>query len=100
MAESLDGAVVKTLRHATRIAEANRDLVNRLLAFVREGRRQPRQQRLNLIGRQADLLAAPFMRRSRVRRTPFAVDDYDGDLPLALCQRVFARLEVASERRC
>src|SRR5712672_2753542 len=39
------------------------------------------------------------MRAGRVGRMPFAVDDADGDLALALGKRVMAGMEMGAERR-
>src|SRR5580700_6345686 len=98
MAERLDRAVVETLRYPARIAETNRHLVHDLLAFVRERGRQTGQHRLDLFGGQPDFLASPLMRVGRVGRMPFAVDDDDGDLALALEERVAAAVEIGPER--
>jgi hypothetical protein len=47
---------------------------------------------------QSNLLAPPLMRVGRVGRMPFAVDDDDGDLALALGERVAAGVEMGPER--
>src|SRR5437773_2081560 len=39
------------------------------------------------------------MRGGRVRRMPLAVDDDDGDLALALAERIAAGVEMRAERR-
>src|SRR5882757_8180903 len=87
---ALTARVVETLRYPARIAETNRHLVDDLLALIRERGRQAGQHRLDLFGGQSDFLAPPFMRIGRVGGMPFAVDDDDGDLALALGERVAA----------
>src|SRR6266481_3469790 len=95
---ALTARVVETLRYPARIAETNRHLVDDLLALIRERGRQAGQHRLDLFGGQSDFLAPPFMRIGRVGRMPFAVDDDDGDLALALEERVPTRVEMRAER--
>src|SRR5216684_2528601 len=99
MAEGFDRAVIEPLRHPARIGEARRHLVDDLLAFVGERGRQAREYRLDLVVRQPGRLAGPFVRIGRVGRMPFAVDDADGDLALALAlaKRV-AGAEMRPER--
>src|SRR5690349_1225089 len=79
---------VTTFGHPARIAETNRHLVDDLLALVRERGRQARQHRLNFFGGQSNFLAPPLMRVGWVGRMPFAVDDDNRDLALALGERV------------
>ena len=97
MAERFDRAVVKPLRDPTRVRQTNRHLIDDLLALVGERGRQAAQHRLDLVGRQPHFLAAPLMRRGRVGRTPFAVDDDDGDF--ALAERIVAGVKMAAVRR-
>src|SRR6266566_8299262 len=98
MAERFDRAVVETLRDPARGAQRHRDLVDHLLAGVAERRREAADQRLDLVGRQSDFLAAPLMRVGWVGGMPFAVDDADGDLALALRERVPAGVKMRAER--
>src|SRR6516164_2822422 len=97
MAESLDRTVEEALGDPARIGKARRHLVDDLLALVVERCRQAGEQRLDLIGRQPRRLAGALMRVSRVGRMPFAVDDDDGDLALALAQGI-AGAEIGTER--
>src|SRR5579862_7560826 len=99
MPQCLHRAVVQSPRGPARIRQANRHLVDELLALVGERRREAREHRLDLVGREADLLAAPLMRGGGVGRMPFAVDDDDGDLALALGQRISAGVEMRAQRR-
>src|SRR3984893_17420704 len=100
MAERLDRAVVKALRDPARVSQRHRDLVDDLLAGVAERRRQAANQGLDFVRRQPDFLAAPFMRIGWIGRMPFAVDDADGDLALALRERVPAGVKMRAEQSC
>src|ERR1044071_2673048 len=97
MAERLDRAVVKSPRYPARLGQAFRHLVDHLLALIVERRGQPRQQRLDLVGRQPGRLGGALMRVGWVDRMPFAVDDDDRDLALALGERI-AGAEIGAER--
>ena len=97
MAECGDRAVEEALGDPARIGEAGRHLVNDLLALVIERGRQTGQQCLDLVDRQPGRLAGTLMRIGWVGRMPFAVDDHDGDLALALAQRI-AGAEIGAER--
>src|SRR5712671_5583568 len=99
MSERLDRAVIEALRDPTRIRQADRHFVHDLLTLVRERCRQAGEHRLDLLGRQSDFLAAPFMRSGRVGGMPFAIDDDDRDLALALAERIAAGVEMGAERR-
>src|SRR6202040_1340603 len=52
----------------------------------------------NFFGGQSNFLAPPLMRVGWVGRMPFAVDDDNRDLALALGERVAAGVEVGTER--
>src|SRR6266851_6480397 len=97
MAERLDRAVVEPFRDPARIGKTSRHLVNHLLALVVERGRQARQQRLDLVGREPRRLPGALVRVGRVDRMPLAVDDDDGDLALALAQRITGA-EIGTER--
>src|SRR5882724_7947712 len=71
MAECGDRAVVEPLRDPPRFRQALGHLVDDLLALVVERGRQPRQQRLDLVGRQPRRLAGALVGIGRVDRMPF-----------------------------
>jgi len=96
-AEGFDRAVIEPLRHPACIGKARRHLVDDLLTFVGERGRQAREDRLDLVVRQPGRLASPFVRIGRVGRVPFAGDDADSNLALALGERV-AGAEMRPER--
>ena len=88
---------MEPLRDPARLRQALGHLVDDLLALVVEGGRQARQHRLDLGGRQTRRLPRALVRIGRVDRMPLAVDDDDGDLALALAQRI-ASAEIGTQR--
>src|SRR5262249_60707350 len=78
--------------------QTRRHLVDDLLALVIKRGRQPGEQRLDLVGGKPGGLTGALMRIGRVGRVPLAVDDDDGDLALALAERIAAGVEMPAER--
>src|SRR6202171_681097 len=97
MAEGLGRAVEEAFGDPARIGKTRRHLIDDLLALVVERCRQARQQCFDLVGRQPRGLAGALMRIRWVSRMPFAVDYNDGDLALAVAQRI-AGAEISSAR--
>src|SRR5262245_17312006 len=97
MSERLDRAVMESARYPAPVRQHRRHLVDDLLAFVVERGRHAAQDRLDLGGRQPDFLGVPLMRGRRIGRMPVAGDDADGNLALALAERVAALLEMRAE---
>ena len=98
MAEGRDRAVEEASGNPARIGQDGGHLVDDLLTLVCKGGLQTGEDGLDLVRRQADLLAAPLVRVGGVGRMPVAVDDADGDLALAFGEGVLARVEVGAER--
>src|SRR5579883_2703053 len=98
MAQRLDRALIQAARHPPPVGQRDRHLVDDLLALVVELGRQAAQDGVHLLGRQADLLADPLVRRGRIGRALVAGDDAHRDLALAFAERVLAGLEMRAER--
>src|SRR5262245_60660707 len=83
MIQRLERALVEAARHPAAVGQRDCHLVDDLFALVVEMRRQAAQDRFDLVGAEADLLADPLVRRGRIARAPVAGDDAHRDLTLA-----------------
>src|SRR6478672_8740416 len=99
MTEDLDRAVVEARGNVAASGKGGGQLIDRLLLLIFQTCGLAAEQGVHDLGRDGQLDRDAVMGVYRKLRVPFAENDADGDLPLALGERVIRWMKMVRQRR-
>src|ERR1700722_17542824 len=99
MTEDLDRAVVEAPGNIPTRGWGRGQLIDRLPPLILQTCGLAAEQGVHDLGRDGQLDRDPVVRVNRKLRVPLAENDADGDLPLALGERVIRWMKMVRQRR-